>query len=71
MPISRAGCWELLKSSGAERVSEKAAAELQKVLVDLGAYIGLKARRYAQVAGRITIKAEDVRMAVEDLNLPV
>jgi histone H3/H4 len=49
------------------RVSESAAEELRRVLEDIGMRIGREAAKFATHAGRKTIRAEDVRLAVSSL----
>jgi len=53
----------ICKKAGADRVSEKAAKELAKVLDDIGVKIAKEAMDYAMHAGRKTIKAEDIEIA--------
>lgn len=54
----------LIKKAGAERVSEEAADELRKVLEEMGVKIAKEALDFAIHAGRKTVKAEDIRIAV-------
>jgi histone H3/H4 len=53
----------ICKKAGADRVSEAAAAELAKVLDELGIKIAKEAIDYAMHAGRKTVKAEDIEIA--------
>ena len=53
----------ICKKAGADRVSERAAKELAKVLDDIGVKIAKEAMDYAMHAGRKTIKAEDIEIA--------
>jgi len=53
----------ICKKAGADRVSERAAKELAKVLDDVGVKIAKEAMDYAMHAGRKTIKAEDIEIA--------
>lgn len=54
----------LIKKAGAERVSEEAADELRRVLEEMGVKIAKEALDFAIHAGRKTIKAEDIKIAV-------
>lgn len=58
-PVTR-----LIKSAGAERVSEEASQELVRLLEDYGEKIAKKAVALAKHAGRKTVKVEDVTEAV-------
>ena len=60
-PIKR-----ILKEAGAQRVSDDAAIELAKVLEEYGEEISEAANRLAKHAGRKTVKAEDIELAVRD-----
>jgi histone H3/H4 len=60
-PIKR-----ILKEAGAQRVSDDAAAQLAKVLEEYGEQISEDANRLAKHAGRKTVKAEDIELAVRD-----
>lgn len=57
----------LIKKAGAMRVSESAAEELRRVLEDIGMKIGREAAKFATHAGRKTIRAEDIRLAVSSI----
>lgn len=54
----------ILKEAGATRISDEAVVELAKVLEEYGAEIGGEASKYASHAGRITVRAEDIQMAI-------
>jgi len=53
----------LCKKAGAERVSEAAAKELERVLDEIGVKIAKEALDYAVHSGRRTIKAKDIQIA--------
>ena len=63
--IPDAAMEKLLKSVGAERVSQDGKAKLREVLEDYGKRIGEKAIRMSNHAGRKTIKASDITEAVK------
>jgi histone H3/H4 len=62
-PIPLAAMERVLKSAGAQRVSEEAKVQLRHVLEDIAMEIGEEAIRLANHAKRKTIKAEDIRLA--------
>jgi histone H3/H4 len=64
LEISVAPMIRLCKKAGAKRVSEEAAKELAKVLDEIGLKIAKEAWDYATYAGRKTIKAEDIEIAI-------
>lgn len=57
----------LIKKAGAARVSEGAAEELRRTLEELALKIGREASKFAAHAGRKTIRAEDIRLAVNSV----
>ncbi len=54
---------EILKNAGAERVSDDAARAFADVLHDMANGLAKDAVRFAQHAGRKTVKREDVELA--------
>lgn len=54
----------IIRSSGAERVSEGAGIELAKILEEFGLVISKEAIELAKHAGRTTVKEEDIKLAV-------
>jgi histone H3/H4 len=54
----------IIKKAGVERVSESAANELRGVLEEIGVKISKEAWDFAKHAGRKTVKAEDIKIAV-------
>ena len=56
---------KILKQAGAERVSDKAKVALKSVLEEQAEEIAAQAIKFAAHAGRKTIKAGDVKLAVK------
>ncbi len=54
----------IIRKAGAERVSEDAGMELARVLEDYGIEVSREAMSLAKHAHRVTIKDEDIRLAV-------
>ena len=57
---------KLLKQGGAERVSDKAKVALKNALEDIANEIAVKSIKLAVHAGRKTVKAEDIKLAVKE-----
>ena len=57
---------KILKQGGADRVSEKAKVALKNAIEEIANGISIKAIKLANHAGRKTIKAEDIKLAVKD-----
>ncbi|MDI6718493.1 MAG: histone family protein [Methanomicrobiales archaeon] len=55
----------IIKNAGAERVSADAAEELASIMEEYANRIAKEAIKLASHAGRKTVKAPDIRMAVE------
>ena len=55
----------IMKNSGAQRVSEEGKEELAKVLEECGEMIAKEAVRLAKHAGRKTVKASDIELALK------
>jgi len=64
LEIASAPMHRLCEKAGADRVSEAAAKELARVLEEMGVKIAKEALDYSKYAGRKTIKAEDIEIAV-------
>ena len=56
---------KILKRSGAERVSDKAKVALKQVIEERAEEISQKAIKFAMHAGRKTVKAGDIKLAVK------
>lgn len=70
LPIAPIG--RIIKNAGAERVSNDARETLAKVLEKNGELIVINATKFAKHAGRKTIKASDIELAIETLgSIPI
>ena len=56
---------KILKKSGAERVSDKAKIALKNVIEEKAEEISQRAIKFAMHAGRKTVKAGDIKLAVK------
>ena len=69
MSIPVAPIGRIIKDAGAERVSEDAKVELADSLDEIARNIAIKANEAAKLAKRKTVKADDIKFAVKELNL--
>jgi len=65
--LSIAAVHRLIERAGAERVGDDASEELRKILEELAERVGKKAKDLASHAGRKTVKADDIRLAVKEI----
>lgn len=64
MELPKAPTARLLKRVGAARVSGDAVDLLAEAMEDYGLSIAMKANTYAHHAGRKTVKADDIKLAM-------
>ncbi len=62
--MSIAPMHRIIKRAGADRVSEDASLALRDALEDIGVRIAREALDFTRHAGRKTVKAEDIQIAV-------
>ena len=67
--ISKAPIARLLSQAGGERISAEAVDEMVKYTEDYVLKVGAEASKLCVHAGRKTIKADDIKLAVERLKL--
>lgn len=65
--IPKAPIARIIKDTGAERVSEDAKAELAAYLEEVARKVAVEANNVAKIAKRKTIKPDDIKLAIKNL----
>ena len=65
--IPKAPIARIIKDTGAERVSEDAKAELAAYLEEVARKVSIEANNVAKIAKRKTIKPDDIKLAIKNL----
>lgn len=65
--IPKAPIARIIKDTGAERVSEDAKAELAEYLEEVARDVAIEVNNVAKIAKRKTIKPEDIKLAIKNL----
>lgn len=65
--IPKAPIARIIKDTGAERVSEDAKAELAEYLEEVARDVAIEANNVVKIAKRKTIKPEDIKLAIKNL----
>lgn len=65
--IPKAPIARIIKDTGVERVSKDAKAELAEYLEEVARDVAIEANNVAKIAKRKTIKPEDIKLAIKNL----
>jgi histone H3/H4 len=60
----------IMKAAGSERISAKAIARMDELCAEFGTNSSKTAINLAQTAGRKTVQAEDIKLAVSKIGVP-
>ena len=66
--LGLAAMYRILKKSVAQRLTDKSAIELRRVIEEIAEAIAKNAVEMSSHAGRKTVKAEDVKLASKQFN---
>ncbi|MCP8312274.1 MAG: NFYB/HAP3 family transcription factor subunit [Candidatus Methylarchaceae archaeon HK02M1] len=65
--LGLAAVYRIIKKAGAKRVGDDAAEELRATLEEIGKLLAKQGIDFAAHAGRKTVKASDIRLAVKSV----
>lgn len=68
--LSTAAVRRLIEMAGADRVGDDAVEEMGKILEDFAVKVGKEATGLARHAGRKTVKAQDIQLAIKRIPPP-
>jgi histone H3/H4 len=68
--LSTAAVRRLIEMAGADRVGDDAVVELGKILEEFAVKVGTEATGLAKHAGRKTVKAQDIQLAIKRVPPP-